>query len=160
MTSVGSNSMATPTLYEWAGAKPAFDRLTEVFYRRVRKDDVLGPVFAHMPDDHPSHVATWLAEVFGGPADYTDGHGGYQHMLSKHLGLAITEEQRFRWVQLIAQAADEAGLPSDPEFRSAFLAYVEWGTRLALANSAPGAEPPPKAPVPRWGWGEAPPYEG
>lgn len=34
---------------------------------------------------------------------------------------------------------------------------VEWGTRLALAKSAPDAEPPPRAPVPRWGWGEAPP---
>ena len=31
---------------------------------------------------------------------------------------------------------------------------------LALANSQPGAEPPPAAPVPRWGWGEAPPYTG
>jgi hemoglobin len=61
---------------------------------------------------------------------------------------------------LIAQAADDAGLPADPEFRSAFLAYVEWGTRLAVANSQPGAAPPPLAPVPRWGWGEAPPYRG
>lgn len=78
-------------------------------------------------------------------------------MLSKHLGLAITEDQRFRWVQLMARAADDAGLPGDPEFRSALLAYVEWGTRLALANSQPGARPP-DAPVPRWGWGEAPPY--
>jgi hemoglobin len=103
-------------------------------------------------------VAAWLAEVFGGPARYTEGHGGYPRMLSKHLGLAITEEQRFRWVQLIAQAADEAGLPDDPEFRSAFLAYIEWGTRLAKANSQPGADPPRQAPVPRWGWGEAPPY--
>ena len=45
-----------------------------------------------------------------------------------------------------------------PEFRSAFVAYIEWGTRLALGNSQPGAEPPAEAPVPRWGWGEAPPY--
>ena len=45
-------------------------------------------------------------------------------MLSKHLGMAITEVQRFRWVGLIAQSADEAGLPGDPEFRSAFMAYV------------------------------------
>jgi hemoglobin len=67
---------------------------------------------------------------------------------------------RRRWVQLIGDAADDAGLPSDPEFRSAFLAYIEWGTRLAVANSQPGATPPPKAPVPRWGWGEAPPYSG
>jgi hemoglobin len=136
----------------------AFERLTTAFYARVRTDEILAPVFAHMPDDHPHNVATWLAEVFGGPSRYTDEHGGYPHMLAKHHDLAITETQRFRWVMLIAQAVDDAGLPADPEFRSAFLAYVEWGTRLALGNSQPGAEPPPRAPVPRWGWGEAPPY--
>ncbi len=81
-------------------------------------------------------------------------------MVRKHLGKNITPEQRARWAQLIGEAADEAGLPDDPEFRSAFMAYVEWGTRLAAANSADGAAPPLEAPVPQWGWGEAPPYEG
>jgi len=80
-------------------------------------------------------------------------------MLSKHLGLALTEDQRARWVALVTPAADDAGLPADPEFRSALLAYVEWGTRIALANSQPGAAPAPEAPVPHWGWGEAPPYQ-
>ena len=149
---------AVPTLYEWAGSAPALTRLTEAFYARVRADEVLAPVFAEMPPDHPEHVAIWLGEVFGGPPRYTEEHGGYPHMLAKHRGRALTEEQRFRWVQLICGAADEAGLPGDPEFRSAFVAYIEWGTRLALANSQPGAEPAPEAPVPRWGWGEAPPY--
>ena len=147
-----------PTLYEWAGGEPALLRLTEVFYDRVRADPVLAPVFAEMPHDHPQHVATWLGEVFGGPPRYTDEHGGYGHMLAKHLNRALTEQQRRRWIELICDAADTAALPSDPEFRSAFVAYLEWGTRLALANSQPGADPPPEAPVPRWGWGEAPPY--
>jgi hemoglobin len=150
----------TTTLYEWAGGQEAFERLTEAFYRTVREDDLLAPLFAHMPPDHPEHVATWLAEVFGGPPRYSEEHGGYPHMLSKHIGLALREEQRARWVQLICRAADEAELPSDPEFRSAFVAYIEWGTRIALANSQPGADPPREAPVPRWGWGEAPPYSG
>src|ERR671936_1140561 len=150
----------TPTLYEWAGGAEALDRLTEAFYRRVRADPILAPVFANLPPDHPHHVALWLGEVFGGPPTYTEEHGGYSHMLSKHLGLAITEEQRRRWAQLIGLAADDADLPTDPEFRSAFVAYIEWGTRLALANSRPGADPPREAPVPRWGWGAAPPYTG
>jgi truncated hemoglobin YjbI len=81
-------------------------------------------------------------------------------MVSKHLGLAISEAQRARWAHLIGLAADDAGLPADPEFRSAFAAYIEWGTRIALANSQPGADPPREAPVPRWGWGVAPPYTG
>jgi hemoglobin len=150
----------TPTLYDWAGGTEAFERLTEVFYGKVREDDVLEPVFRHMDRDHPKYVAAWLAEVFGGPKRYTEDHGGYPHMVAKHRDRALTEEQRRRWVNLICDAADEAGLPSDPEFRSAFVAYIEWGTRLALANSQPGATPPWSAPVPRWGWGEAPPYTG
>jgi hemoglobin len=149
-----------PSVYEWAGGSEAFERLTEVFYRRhVLADEILGPVFARMPEDHPHHVALWLAEVFGGPAEYSGEHGGYAHMVSMHIGLGLTEPQRARWVQLIGLAADDAGLPTDPEFRSAFMAYVEWGTRVALQNSQPGADPPREAPMPHWGWGEAPPYQ-
>jgi hemoglobin len=153
-------SAATPSLYEWAGGGEALERLTELFYERVRADELLEPVFRGMDAHHPHYVAMWLGEVFGGPPRYTDERGGYPHMLSKHRGLALTEAMRRRWVQLICDAADDAELPSDPEFRSAFLAYVEWGTRLAVSNSQPEATPPPKAPVPRWGWGEAPPYSG
>jgi hemoglobin len=157
---MSDDAKPTPTLYEWAGGMESFERLTEAFYKRVRADDIVGPLFANMPGDHPHHVAMWLAEVFGGPTAYTEELGGYPRMLSKHLGLAISERQRARWAQLIGLAADDAGLPSDPEFRSAFAAYIEWGTRIARANSQPGADPPREAPVPRWGWGVAPPYTG
>jgi hemoglobin len=80
-------------------------------------------------------------------------------MLEHHRDLAITPEERFRFVSLMSLAADDARLPDDPEFRSALLAYVEWGSRLALHNSQPGAGVVERAPVPRWGWGEAPPYQ-
>ena len=72
--------------------------------------------------------------------------------ISQHIGKAITEPKRARWVQLMCQAADEAGLPLDAEFRAAFTAYLEWGSRLAVENSTPGAKPPPHMPVPRWWW--------
>jgi hemoglobin len=149
-----------PTLYEWAGGTEALTRLTEAFYRRVVEDDLLAPLFAHMDPDHPRYVALWLGEVFGGPAAYTAERGGYPHMVRQHLGKAITEPQRRRWVNLLMDAADEVGLPADPEFRAAFASYIEWGTRLAVHNSQPGAHPPSEAPVPKWGWGVAPPYQG
>ena len=63
-------------------------------------------------------------------------------MVAKHLGMAITEPQRRRWVNLIQDAADEAGLPDDPEFRAAFLGYIEWGTRLARQNRSPARTSP------------------
>jgi hemoglobin len=150
----------TPTLYEWAGGTAALTRLTEAFYRRVVEDDLLRPLFGHMDKEHPRYVALWLGEVFGGPAAYTAERGGYPHMLSQHLGKAITEPQRRRWVNLLMDAADEVELPADPEFRAAFAGYIEWGTRLAVQNSQPGAHPAQRAPVPKWGWGVAPPYQG
>ena len=113
-----------------------------------------------MHETHRDHVAAWWSEVFGGPARYTDELGGYEHMVARHRDLAITPEARHRFVSLMSLAADDAALPADPEFRSALLAYAEWGSRLALQNSQPGADVAGHAPVPRWGWGEAPPFEG
>jgi len=79
-------------------------------------------------------------------------------MVAAHRDLGISVEQRRRFVATMSLAADDAELPSDPEFRSALLAYLEWGTRIALSNSQPGADAVAHAPVPRWGWGEAPPF--
>ena len=150
---------ATPTLFEWAGGTEAFERLINAFYDRVEDDELLAPLFGgKVSDEHRDHVVAWWSEVFGGPSRYTDELGGYEGMLSKHRELRITPEQRFRFASLMSRAADDAGLPGDPDFRSAFVAYVEWGTRLALHNSQPGAEVFEHAPVPRWGWGETPPF--
>ena len=80
-------------------------------------------------------------------------------MLAHHRGLSITPEQRFRFVSLLSLAADDACLPDDSEFRSALVAYAEWGSRLAMHNSQPRAEVVEHAPVPLWGWGEAPPFQ-
>ena len=80
-------------------------------------------------------------------------------MLAHHRDLSITPEQRFRFASLMSLAADDAALPDDPEFRAALVGYLEWGTRLAMHNSQPGADIVQQAPVPRWGWGVAPPYQ-
>jgi hemoglobin len=148
-----------PTIYEWGGRQAAFERWLGVFYDLVEGDDLLGPVFGGaVSTEHREHVTAWWCEVMGGPPDYTNGLGGYAHMLAKHRGLAITSEQRLRFVTLLSTAADAAGLPADPEFRAAVMGYAEWGTRLAVENSAVDASPIEDAPVPRWGWGVAPPY--
>jgi hemoglobin len=152
---------SVPTLYDWAGGDAAFERLIDRFYDRVERDELISPLFpGGVSREHREHVAAWWQEVFGGPPRYSEDLGGYAAMVDKHRNLGISVEQRRRFVELMSVAADDAGLPDDPEFRSALLAYLEWGTRLAMHNSQADADVVANAPVPHWGWGEAPPFEG
>jgi hemoglobin len=147
-------AMDTPTVYEWMGGAPALEKLFTRFYERVPDDPLLAPVFAGMDSHHAHHVAAFVGEVFGGPSRYSEEHGGHPAMIRKHLGRSLREDMRRRWIALLLDCADEVGVPDDPEFRSAFVAYLEWGTRLAVINSQPGAAVVEEAPMPRWGWGE------
>jgi hemoglobin len=150
-----------PTIHEWAGGTAAFEHWLETFYDLVEADDLLAPLFGgRVSEEHRVHVLAWWVEVMGGPDAYTRELGGYPAMLAHHRELRITSEQRLRFVTLLSSAADLAELPADPEFRAAIVGYAEWGSRLAMHNSAAGAEVVAEAPVPRWGWGVAPPYEG
>src|SRR6516165_5354552 len=110
--------------------------MTRLLYEKhVPADDLLAPLFASMTPDRPRREAAVIAAAFGGPAapqapDRPD----------------MTEEQRARWVALAVQASGEAGLPADPQFRSALVAYLEW------SSQATG-----DAPAPAWDWGPAGP---
>jgi hemoglobin len=46
-------------------------------------------------------------------------------MLARHHDLGITAEQRLAVVTLLSRAADDVGLPGDPEFRAAIMGYPE-----------------------------------
>jgi hemoglobin len=144
-----------PSLYEWIGGSDALRRLTERFYEKVLKDELLRPLFEGMAADHPHHVADFLGEVLGGPTAYSASQGGHAHMISRHLGRNISQAQRRQWVALLLETADELKLRDDPEFRSAFVAYLEWGSRLAVINSQlpTGSSVDSSASMPEWGWG-------
>ncbi|MGC2403978.1 MAG: group II truncated hemoglobin [Acidobacteriaceae bacterium] len=143
-----------PTLYEWLGGPDALSALIARFYQKVPADPLLEPLFRDMDPAHFEHVAEFIAEVLGGPAEYSAHHGGHAAMIRHHLGKGITEQQRQHWVRLLLETADELNLPSDPEFRSALVAYLEWGSRLAVTNSALSSDTLiDAAPMPTWGWG-------
>ena len=151
-----------PTLFEWAGDMQTFEILFDKFYDKVLTDDLLKNVFKHMSGDHVKHVAHFVAEVLGGEKLYTtEDEGSHAKMIGKHIGKMLTEEMRQRWMMLLLQTADEMQLKSDPEFRSAFVGYLEWGTRLAIINSQLTDNPMNDIePMPKWGWGEVKgPYE-
>ena len=126
------------------------------FYEKVPQDPVLSPLFKSMSGEHSRHVAQFITEVFKGPALYTgERKGSHALMVAHHLNRHLTEVQRKRWVALLLETADEMGVPDDPEFRSALVGYLEWGSRLAVINSNATDNPiSDEAPMPEWGWGE------
>lgn len=144
------------SVFDWLGGSAMLERLTGVFYSKVKSDSLLAPVFSTMPANHPHHVAQFVGEVFGGPAEYSALRGNDSHlkMMMRHMGRHLTEEQRKRWMDLLLATADELGLPDDPEFRSAFIGYLEWGSRIAVRVSRTEGPLPDPGPMPHWGWGE------
>jgi len=149
------NKQDVPSLFAWAGGQKVFKDLFELFYQKVMKDAVLREVFKNMSEDHARHVAHFVMEVFGGPKLYTTSdNGSHATMVRHHVGKMLDDTKRRRWLELLLETADEMKLPDDPEFRSALVAYLEWGSRLAVINSN-GAETTVNEsdPMPVWGWG-------
>jgi hemoglobin len=146
--------MPVPSLYEWIGGIEALNTLTVEFYRRVREDDLIGSIFENMNAYHPARVAAFIGEVFGGPKTYSERYGGHPEMVRHHLNRHLTEAQRRRWIALLMDTYQDLDLRHDPEFASALVGYLEWGSRLAVLNSQADAEVDTDAPMPKWGWGE------
>ncbi|MDB5144315.1 MAG: globin, partial [Mucilaginibacter sp.] len=82
--------------------------------------------------------------------------------IQKHLAKHLTQQHRKRWMELLLETTDELSLPDDPEFRSAFMADLEWVTRIAVLNSnLDKVTESPDVPMPVWGWGvPGGPYQG
>jgi hemoglobin len=143
--------MTTPSMFEAAGGSPAFERLTDAFYERVRRHPTLAPVFASFTPEHATNVARWLAEVFGGPPAYSEHQGGHHAILEKHHGLQLTEAHRAAWAELMIATARDV-LPDNGLLQQRFAEYIEWGSHIAVAASQPGFTIRGSGPMPRWGW--------
>lgn len=129
--------------------------LAAAHHARCLADPELNHPFSH-PDQHPQHVerlAAYWGEVLGGPAVYSQALSDQSSLLAIHAGhgSGMTDLGR-RFVGCFVQAADDAGLPDDPEFRAALRAYMEWAVDDVLVYSPAGSVVPPGARVPRWSW--------
>jgi len=128
---------ARPTLFEWAGGLPALTAVTHLFYdRRVPGDPVLAPLHAGLPPGQAELAAARFAEAFGGPRTSAPD--------SPLAAAPLAGDEQARWIASWLSCADEVKLPADPEFRSAFAAYIIWE-----------AAAPAGAHVPSWDWGAA-----
>ncbi len=145
--------MARPSVYEFAGGDAAFLALAAAHHERCLADAELNHPFSHgVNPAHIENLAFYWAEVFGGPARYSELHGGHSAMLDIHARQGAGEDYGPRFVACFVQAADDAKLPEDPDFRRALSSYMEWATREVLSDAAPESSVAADLPVPRWGW--------
>jgi hemoglobin len=144
-----------PTLFEFAGGEPAFLALATAHHARCLADPELNHPFSH-PDQHPQHVerlAAYWAEVLGGPPFFSQSCGDQSAVLRMHAGNGDLGDLGERFVRCFDDAAGDAGMPSDPEFRAALHDYMRWAVDDVLAYSPVDTVVPPEAAMPRWGWG-------
>jgi hemoglobin len=143
-----------PTLYESAGGDRAFLALAAAHHARCLADPELNHPFSH-PGQHPQHVgrlAAYWAEVLGGPPNYSRGCGDQSGLVHMHSGNGDMTSLGQRFVECFVLAADDAGLPGDPELRAALRAYMEWAVKDVALSHPDDSDVPPGLAIPRWSW--------
>ena len=109
---VSSNTPALPEdqIYNSIGDE-GFHRLIAAFYRRVRTDDILGPLYPqHDFAGAEERLRLFLIQRFGGPTTYSDQRG-HPRLRMRHAPFQVDERARNRWIQLMEQALAETHLP-------------------------------------------------
>lgn len=143
-----------PTLYEFAGGEQAFLALAQAHHARCLADPELNHPFSH-PGQHPQHVerlAHYWAEVMGGPPLYSKSCGDHSGVLTLHSGNGEIDDLGRRFLDCFVRAADDAGLPADPEFRGVLRDYMKWAVDEVLSYSPRDAVVPRDQPMPHWSW--------
>ena len=82
--------------------------LVDHFYAKVRRDDLIGPVFNAMIDDWPFHLAK-LKDFWSTVMLRTGRYKGDPMMV--HLPLPLDPEHFHRWLTLFAETANEVMPP-------------------------------------------------
>ena len=142
------------TLFEFAGGAPAFVALAAAHHARCLADPELNHPFSH-PDQNPEHIqrlGAYWAEVMGGPPTYSQSCGDQSSLLRMHAGNGDMTDLGRRFVDCFVLAADDAGLPADPEFRAALRSYMEWAVADVLVYSPVDAAVPTGVAMPHWSW--------
>jgi hemoglobin len=98
-----------------------FTRLTAAFYRRMRQDDLVGPMY---PDEDwegaEERLRDFLLFRFGADQRYLRKRG-HPRLRARHLPFRIGVAERDRWLTLMGEAADE--VIADDGIREELMAF-------------------------------------
>ncbi len=101
--------------------KEGFTELTAAFYRRMREDDLIGPMY---PDNDwagaEERLRDFLLFRFGADTTYLEKRG-HPRLRARHMPFQIGEAEAQRWVEIMNTAAEE--VVADPGIRAELLQF-------------------------------------
>jgi hemoglobin len=88
-------------------------RVVAAFYRRVRVDGLLGPMYPEGDwEGSEERLRDFLVFRFGGSDKYVRERG-HPRLRMRHMPFAIGVAERDRWLELMGQAMEEAEVPEE-----------------------------------------------
>jgi hemoglobin len=100
------------TVYERVGGDAFFVELVERFYTSVEVDPVLRPLYPQDLKPGIGHLASFLAQLWGGPPQYLLERG-HPRLRQRHMPFPIGQTERDAWVIHMVSAVGSMEISSD-----------------------------------------------
>lgn len=100
-------------------------QMVAAFYRRVRTDDLIGPMYPEEDwDGSEERLAEFLLFRLGASTRYLETRG-HPKLRMRHITFKIGLAERDRWLELMSAAMEETGVPTKARgFLDPFFAQV------------------------------------
>ncbi|PJF36811.1 MAG: globin [Candidatus Thermofonsia Clade 1 bacterium] len=127
---------STKSVYEQVG-EAALARLIAAFYRRVKDDPILRPLYPEQDlAGAERRLRLFVIQYFGGPTDYS-AERGHPRLRMRHAPYAIGQAERDAWLAAMLAALDEAQI-SEPAY-SQMRQYFEQAATFMINRPLSGA---------------------
>ena len=117
-----------PTVFAAVGGQQFFDELVDHFYDAVEQDELLRPMYPADMGPSRQRLAGFLAQYWGGPADYS-AERGHPRLRMRHMPFAIGTAERNAWMRHMLASLEAARLPDgsplDPDIAQAMFAHFD-----------------------------------
>jgi hemoglobin len=97
-------------IHDAVGGLPTFEKLVDHFYDAVEQDPVLRPMYPESLAEPRRHLALFLSQFFGGPAEYSMQRG-HPRLRARHLPFTIVRKERDAWVKHMLAALEQTDIP-------------------------------------------------
>ena len=117
-------------VYGKVGGETFFIELVNRFYEHVENDSLLRPMYPEDLEPGKSHLAGFLVQYFGGPAQYSLERG-HPRLRQRHRLFAIGQIERDAWVSHMTDAVKSM---EAPEYETRLLTEYFENTATLLMN--------------------------